>query len=82
VILHWAISPSGRFLLVGDFSWWAISPAFIYTGFTILELSKHFMFDFYHNKLCKDENFDIDLGMSDMPKCATSLAFYYFVRRI
>jgi len=37
----------------------------IYAGFAILELSKHFMFDFYHNVLAKGSDFTIDLGMSD-----------------
>jgi len=34
-------------------------------GFTILELSKLFMFDFYYNKMTKNQSFKIDLGMSD-----------------
>ena len=37
----------------------------IYAGFTILELSKHFMFDFYYNILVKDLKCKLDLGMSD-----------------
>jgi len=37
----------------------------IYAGFTILELSKHFMFNFSHNKMIKGLKCDLDLGMSD-----------------
>ena len=37
----------------------------IYAGFAILELSKHFMFNFYYNVLTKNAKFNIDLGMSD-----------------
>ena len=37
----------------------------IYAGFSILELSKHFMFDFFYNKLCKDLPCRLELGMSD-----------------
>ena len=37
----------------------------IYAGFTILELSKHFMFDFYYNKLTNNLPCTIELGMSD-----------------
>ena len=37
----------------------------IHIGFTILELSKHFMFDFYYNKLIKNLNCKLELGMSD-----------------
>jgi hypothetical protein len=37
----------------------------IAVGFTILELSKHFMFDFYYNKLMKDLDCKLELGMSD-----------------
>lgn len=37
----------------------------IYAGFTILELSKHFMYDFYYNTLKKDLKCELELGMSD-----------------
>jgi len=37
----------------------------IYAGFAILELSKHFMFDFFYNVLQKKFQGQIDLGMSD-----------------
>lgn len=37
----------------------------IYVGFTILELSKHFMFDFYYNILKKNLPCKLELGMSD-----------------
>jgi hypothetical protein len=36
-----------------------------YIGFSILELSKHFMFDFFYNVLCKNCPSRIDLGMTD-----------------
>jgi hypothetical protein len=36
-----------------------------YMGFTILELSKHFMFDFYYNTMTKNCPSKIELGMSD-----------------
>jgi len=34
-------------------------------GFTILELSKFIMYDFYYNKLTTNKSFEVDLGMSD-----------------
>jgi len=37
----------------------------IFVGFTILELSKHFMYDFYYNKLLKNSPCKIELGFSD-----------------
>ena len=37
----------------------------IYVGFTILERSKHFMYDFYYNVLKKNLPCDLELGMSD-----------------
>ena len=37
----------------------------IYVGFAILELSKHFMFDFYYNILVKNLSCNLELGMSD-----------------
>ena len=37
----------------------------IFVGFTILELSKHFMYDFYYNKLLKNAPCKIELGFSD-----------------
>jgi hypothetical protein len=37
----------------------------IYVGFTILELSKHFMFDFFYNVLKKNLSCNLELGMSD-----------------
>lgn len=37
----------------------------LFAGFTILELSKHFMYDFFYNKLTNSINFTIDLGFSD-----------------
>jgi hypothetical protein len=36
-----------------------------FMGFTILELSKHFMYDFFYNKLLQNCPSKIDLGMSD-----------------
>lgn len=36
----------------------------LFIGATILELSKHFMYDFYYNKLTSP-NFNVDLGFSD-----------------
>lgn len=37
----------------------------IFVGFTILELSKEFMYDFYYNKMAHNISCDIDLGFSD-----------------
>jgi hypothetical protein len=37
----------------------------LFVGFTILELSKHFMFDFYYNTLTKNLPCELELGMSD-----------------
>ena len=37
----------------------------IFVGFTVLELSKHFMYDFYYNKLLKNAPCKIQLGFSD-----------------
>ena len=37
----------------------------IFVGFTILELSKHFMYDFFYNKLLKNSPCKIQLGFSD-----------------
>lgn len=37
----------------------------IFIGFTILELSKEFMYDFYYNKMVKNIQSKIDLGFSD-----------------
>lgn len=37
----------------------------IFVGFTILELSKHFMYDFYYNKMLKNAPCKIELGFSD-----------------
>lgn len=37
----------------------------IFVGFTVLELSKHFMYDFYYNKLLKNAPCNIQLGFSD-----------------
>ncbi len=37
----------------------------IYIGFTILELSKYFMYDFYYNTLMKNLKCELELGMSD-----------------
>lgn len=57
----------------------------IYAGFTILELSKHFMFDFFYNKLMKGSKFVIDLGMSDTDsflfKVDNSKAFHAHIEK-
>ena len=37
----------------------------LFVGFTILELSKHFMYDFFYNKLTNSHAFSVDLGFSD-----------------
>jgi len=37
----------------------------IFIGFAILELSKHFMYDFYYNKLLHNSPSTIELGFSD-----------------
>lgn len=37
----------------------------IVIGFTILELSKWIMYDFFYNKMLKNAKFEIDLGMTD-----------------
>lgn len=37
----------------------------IFVGLTILELSKHFMYDFFFNKLTNSNHFNVDLGFSD-----------------
>jgi len=37
----------------------------IFVGFAILELSKHFMYDFFYNKLTKGLKCKLELGMSD-----------------
>ena len=43
-------------------------------GYAVLELSKHFMYDFYYNKLLQTFSFkDIDLGFSDTDSLCFSL---------
>lgn len=37
----------------------------LFVGFTILELSKYIMYDFYYNTLTNNDSFKIDLGFSD-----------------
>jgi len=37
----------------------------LFIGFTILELSKHFMFDFFYNKMTKNLKCELKLGMTD-----------------
>lgn len=37
----------------------------IFVGFTVLELSKHFMYDFFYNKLLKNVPCKVELGFSD-----------------
>jgi len=58
----------------------------IYAGFAILELSKHFMYDFYYNTLAKNAPFIIDLGMSDTDsflfKVSNSKSFRHHINHL
>lgn len=54
-----------NFVQTNHFTPFIIHDRPIFIGFAILELSKHFMFDFFYNKLLKNSPSKIELGFSD-----------------
>jgi hypothetical protein len=54
-----------NFVQTNHFTPFVIHDRPIFIGFAILELSKHFMYDFYYNKLLNESPSNIDLGFSD-----------------